>query len=464
MSRWISKLNFVVLAIFMMLFSISHCFTQTTVASLEDPKANGYPDARKIVRDTNGVLYAAYRKKLGSAYQVYVSKSTNNGTNWSVTNSGNPVATISGACNQRVPAIAIDSANRLHVVWYGLDGGCVSTSNARQVKYSRSTNGGTSWTAVQNIANVTGYTDTYVYNGTTYTQVYWQEHPIIYVDGNDNLFVAWEGRDAVNQRIGQIKFIKSINNGTSWTAWKNVSQTTTSQSRPTITVDSNGKIFVFAYSKLPGTPAINIVYSTSTDGGTTFSNWAAISASSYDQRHSSAAIDSGNKIHLVWRQEDSASSGKTVIKYSKFTSPNWSAPVSVSPSAGYYQFFPSIANASGSQYIVWTETTDESGYVSESGSEEPITGKIVLGKKLQGTTSWVKSDVTTDSLSVFSQFKNTKFWLPKRIESLISGENVWSTIRWSSHSLNGGTIDIMFSNGSSNPYSLKYQSLGNWGS
>src|SRR4051794_12273289 len=82
---------------------------QVNVNTVEDPKAMGYPDGRKIVRDAGGNLFVAYRKKLGSAYQVYVSKSTTGGASWTVANGGNPVSAVSGACNQRVPSIAVDS-------------------------------------------------------------------------------------------------------------------------------------------------------------------------------------------------------------------------------------------------------------------------------------------------------------------------------------------------------------------
>lgn len=409
---------------------------QTTVANLEDPKAMGYPDSRKIVRDSVGDLYVAYRKKNGGAYQIYVARSSNNGSTWSVTNGGSPISTITGSCNQRVPSLAIDSVNTLHLVWYGLDSGCISTSNARQIKYSHSTNSGNTWSATTNIATVSGYTDTYIYNGTTYSQEYWQEHPVIYIDANDALYVVWEGRDAINVRTGQIKFVRSIDGGASWSSWKNIAQISASQSRPTMVIDTSGKIFVFAYSKLPGTSQINIVQSTSNDGGTTFSTWSAVSAdNNFEQRHVSAAIDSGNKIHLVWRQEDSTSNGRTVIKYSKFTNPTWSIPVSIAPASGQYQFFPSITNKNGSQFVVWTETPDESGYITDSGSEEPTTGKIVAGKKMQGTTSWTRSDLTS------------------------FGSNTWASIRWSSNTMNGSSIDVVYSSGSSDPYQLKYTAI-----
>ncbi len=173
------------------------------------------------------------------------------------------------------------------------------------------------------------------------------------------------------------------------------------------------------------------MFSTSTDGGATFSNWNAVNAGNADQRHPSAAIDSGNKIHPVWREE---SAGKTVVRYSKFTSPSWASVATISATSGYYQFFPSIVNASGSQYVVWTETTSSSGYPSEN----PTTGRIVLAKRLQGGSAWTKTNVTSVA------------------------NNVWGSLRWSAHSLNGGSVDIVYQSGAGSPYSLKYQSLGTW--
>ena len=87
---------------------------QTTFGTSEDVKAMGYPDGRKIVRDSNGNLYGTFRKKYNSYYQIFVSKSTNGGSTWTVP--ANPIATVSGSFHQRVPSIAIDSHDTLHVV------------------------------------------------------------------------------------------------------------------------------------------------------------------------------------------------------------------------------------------------------------------------------------------------------------------------------------------------------------
>lgn len=390
----------------------------STFGTSEDDKTLGYPDGRKIARDKNGNLYAAFRKKYNSYYQIFVSKSTDGGATWTVPNA--PISNVAGGYSQRVPAIAIDSKGTLHVVWYGQDTN-YSGDNERQIKYSDSKDGGASWSAWRDITPVSGYSGSDL----------WQEHPVINIDGADNLYVVWEGHDAKHDSP-QTKFIKSTDGGNVWTNWKNVAALSTNQSRPTVVVNSAGKIFVIAYGYWAATGKQNIIFSTSTDGGTTFSNWNAVSAAACDQRQPSAAIDSGDKIHLAWRQSES---GKTVVKYSKFTSPGWSAATAVAATSGYYQFFPSIANANGAQYIVWTETTDASGYPSEN----PTSGRIVYAKRLKDSTKWTKTDVTS------------------------VGNYTWGSLRWSPSNLGGGTIDIVYSSGASSPFSLKYQSLGTWG-
>ena len=119
----------------------------------------------------------AYRKKYKlhyeTAYHIFVAKSTDNGLTWHVLNAAQPIETV-GDFNQSVPAIAIDGADGLHVVWYGPDE-ATANDDENQLKYVHSLDGGLTWSAWRNIAPVTGYQG----------QALWQEHPTIYVD-NDN--------------------------------------------------------------------------------------------------------------------------------------------------------------------------------------------------------------------------------------------------------------------------------------
>ena len=112
---------------------------------VQDPKVTGYPDSRKLVRDSHGNLYVAYRKKflLKKAVEthLFVAKSTDNGQSWAVVNQGKPVERV-GDFKQRVPSLVIDSHDVIHIVWYGLDAHNLGV-NDRQIKYVRSADGGT---------------------------------------------------------------------------------------------------------------------------------------------------------------------------------------------------------------------------------------------------------------------------------------------------------------------------------
>src|SRR5215212_3190214 len=67
----------------------------TSVDHTEDGLALGYPDSRKMIRDSRGNLYVAYRKKFkqvsSTFYHIFVAKSTNAGATWTVLNNNRPI-------------------------------------------------------------------------------------------------------------------------------------------------------------------------------------------------------------------------------------------------------------------------------------------------------------------------------------------------------------------------------------
>ena len=140
-------------------FQSSNHNDEIEVDTTEEYTALGYPDGRKIVRDSENNLYIAYRKKYEiddeESHHIFVAKSTDQGQNWQITHDQRPIERV-GDYNQRVPAIAIDGHDALHVVWYGNDAQNKG-KHERQIKYSRSSDGGESWSDWINIASVDGY-------------------------------------------------------------------------------------------------------------------------------------------------------------------------------------------------------------------------------------------------------------------------------------------------------------------
>lgn len=321
----------------------------------EDYRALGFSGQKKLVLDSKGNVYVAYRKKANNYYEIFVAKlkkDTDGDLSYEVVFKKN-VSSINNKVNQRVPSIAIDSKDNLHLVWYGADSN--TQAGDRQIKYSSSKDGGETWSKAINISYVSGYKN----------QSLWQEHPDIWVGNDDNLFVVWEGKDKESDNQ-YIKFSKS-KDGKDWSDWKDINISSGSQSRPTIVQDKNGVLYVFMYSK-QNLNNHQIWYSLSSNEGESWSEWKNISNSSQDSRHLSATPDSKNRLHLTWR-EFSSKNGKTQIMYSSFDKKDWSRKEVVSESNAF-QFFPSIGvNKDDTLIISWLETANKSSFPEDDPNE-----------------------------------------------------------------------------------------------
>lgn len=336
----------------------------------EDYRALGFSGQKKIVSDSKGSIYATYRKKENGFYEVFVAKLKKDGDSYRVVFKKN-ASGIHNKANQRVPSIAIDSKDNLHLVWYGADS--KTSDGDRQIKYSNSKDGGETWSKAINISYVEGYKN----------QSLWQEHPDIWVGKNDNLFVAWEGKDK-DTNNQYIKFSKS-KDGKDWSKWKDIKLSSASQSRPTIIQDKNGLLYVFMYSKQNFNNP-QIWYSTSSDEGESWADWKNISNSKQDSKHLSATIDSENNLHLTWR-ELSPKNRKTQIMYSKFNRKDWSRSEVVFESNAF-QFFPSIgANLEGIITLSWLETQNKSDFPED----DPVEGISYITIKKPGEKSFSPS-------------------------------------------------------------------------
>ncbi len=347
----------------------------TLVDQTQQVKSMGYTDSRKIVRDRAGKLYVAYRKKFKlhyeTAYHIFVATSRDNGRTWTVLNNNRPIAEV-GDFNQRVPSIAIDRHDRLHVVWYGADA-TSATSDENQIKYVYSADGGATWSTWRNIAPVAGYAGA----------ERWQEHPTIFVSDNQTVHIVWEGRDEWYQRAAQIKVTQSHDGGQSWTPWRNLAPTNYSRSRPSL-VAKGDTLYAFAYGSRGGIQ--QILYTISTDGGQQWSPWQPVAASIQDQRHVSAAIDQRGTVHIVWRQppfRGALEEGRnSQIYYASLDGAGWSAPIRVGSHGGGAQTYPSIAVALDyTVWITWLETSAPYDFPHDA----PTTGAVYyVAKNEQG--------------------------------------------------------------------------------
>lgn len=367
--------------------------TDGQIDNSEDYRALGYPDARKVVRNSRGYLYVAYRKKLNSRYRIYVAESTNDGATWQPL--GNKPVEGVGDYTQRVPALAIDDQDRLHLVWYGNDaenGNPENTSNEREIKYIRSTpTTGTTiqWTTWRNLYDGQGYSGGRL----------WQEHPTITV-WSDTIHVVWESAE---RGLGEIKYLVSSDGGDTWS---NVVTVQPSEqlyfSRPTlqvvpvndVTANGNPVLFLVAYGTKAG--RARLYYSRSDNGGITWSKWRSVAATKADQRHASLALDKDGKVHIVWRE---AKRRWTILRYRVYDPEKrrgkggWAGGTqTVASVRKQCLYFPSIAIGSDDRaWVVWTQSSD----CGSVPSDDPTTGQIFLATSSLNQKRWTKPAAIT---------------------------------------------------------------------
>ena len=326
------------------------------VGTTDDRKGLGYTGQRKITQNSLGALHVAYRNKFDGNQEIFVPL-IRKGSDGAFLVSGNtkPIYEFGDDAVQRVPSIAVDKSNYVHVVWYGLSNSDSSYDEGRQVYYSVSKDFGKTWSNAKNISRVDGYDD----------EDYWQEHPYILTAGDSELYVVWEGKDKANEEQ-QTKIVKSLDGGATWSNWKNLQATpNNTQSRPTMIMDDSGILHLFVYSSV-GAKTQQIMHSTSTNRGDSWSQWKPISVSGEDSRHVSV-VYANQQVYIAWR---AGVANKSVVKYATLSRGIWSKPTTVMDSSNH-QFFPSIgSNVSGDIAVTWMEHSES----SEFPKDDPESG------------------------------------------------------------------------------------------
>lgn len=361
-----------------------------------DPQTTGYPHSRKLVRDAQGNLYAAYRKKgADDAFHIFVARLPLGAQAW---DEAQQVDNLAGF-DQRVPSLTIDQAARLHLVWYGSSAQSQG-KNDRQIFYAQAparATGKLAWTRPLLLAGgVPGYT-----LSKTEPRL-WQEHPVIHAAPNGRLYVAWEGKDAENLVKGPIKVTYSQDGGATWQPWQNITGEPNSYySRPTLVASSDGQtVYVAAYATRRDQADTHLVWTqanasaNSTD--LTWQPWQFVTdqkgkkpcAGKQEQRQVSLVIDSADQLHAVWQEQVAE---VLQICYARFGQGQWIKPQRVAADPAVYQAFPNITIDKDQRlWVVWNEFS-QAPVVQEDG--EPPTGTLRAAKQPQGG-SWRPVDLT----------------------------------------------------------------------
>ncbi|MBW7991192.1 MAG: hypothetical protein FVQ84_14410 [Planctomycetes bacterium] len=240
------------------------------------------------VCDTIGNTWVAWQAGAGSNRDIYVSKLPKGAGSFD-----SAVKVTNNANDQCNPAIALDSNDKLHVVWQ--DNRQADDNNQGDWDIYLSTSiDGTTWS-----------TEIRVNDPNENDQV----NPAIALDSNDNQYVVWQDDRAFNQ---DIYIAKSSDGFTTKTVSEPITFDTTDQTEPVITVDSVNTVYVvWTDSRNLATNGTDIYGAASNN---TWTNIAVVSDPKNQTSPVIAAEEAGTILHLLW-VDDTDPSGSIFYAY-----------------------------------------------------------------------------------------------------------------------------------------------------
>ena len=170
--------------------------------------------------------------------------------------------------------------------------------------------------------------------------------PRIAVDSHDAINVVWNDDGPGNL---DILFSRSADGGTTFSAPVNISRDPDSSSSPQIATDSTGNIFVTWESD---TGVLGVLFSRSVDGGVTFSAPVMVSTNAGGSMAPQMAVDPAGNVNLVW-EDDITSSSDIAYSRSQDHGQTFSAPKSLSHNVGNSNSAQISVDLTGNVNVAW---------------------------------------------------------------------------------------------------------------
>ena len=172
-----------------------------------------------IAIDSNNHIHVVWHDYTPGNYEIFYKKSTDGGATWTLTR-----LTWNSSLSYN-PAVAVDSNNHIHVVYYD------SMPGNSEIFYKKSTDGGATWT----LSRLTWNSESSL-------------SPAIATDSNNYIHVIWLDNNPGNY---EIFYKQSIDGGTSWNLTRLTWNSGYSGSSA-IASSSNNHIHVVWYDDTPG--------------------------------------------------------------------------------------------------------------------------------------------------------------------------------------------------------------------
>jgi hypothetical protein len=258
-----------------------------------------------------------------------------------------PLAISASGQESHVPSLAIGDDDVIHIVWAQATKDVEGNETDREIYYSTSTDDGTSFSSPVNISNTSAYTSA---------------EPVVFIaeDQSSIVHIVWEEYNRADDPEGvEIMYSRSTNGGSSWSSPANLSDIDGPSISPTGFVDqaADGNNVHIAWTECANINC-EIYYVQSTDSGVTFGTSVNVTDNSMDNDQAViAANDSG--VHIVWQ-------GDVLAHYSRSTDDGatFSAPQRLTTTTDQVEIQPTIIiDGANRVHISWQSQSSEGGDV-----------------------------------------------------------------------------------------------------
>jgi len=286
---------------------------------------SGAAQSPAIAIDSSDNLHVVWYDYAPGNWEIYYKRSTDGGATWSA------VKRLTRTSGDSIfPAIAIDGNGTIHVVWED------DTPDNTEIYYKRSSDGGTTWSAAQRLTWTSGYS----YDAA------------IAIDSSNAIHMIWN--EFVPGGDDEIYYRKSADGGTTWSTIKRLTWTSGASSTPAIAIDSKKAIHVIWYDDTPGNQ--EIYYKRSPDGGATWSPVKRLTWTSGGSYMPVIAIDSSDTIHVAWH-DNTDGNLEIYYKQSQDGGSTWSSAQRLTWTSGGSRYTAMAIDSNSAIHIAWYDDT-----------------------------------------------------------------------------------------------------------
>jgi hypothetical protein len=242
------------------------------------------------------------------------------------------------------PQLGVDASRNTYVIW--------EDDTAGNILFSRSTDGGTTFSAPQNISS----------NPQNLSPSMWPYNPRLAVEPNGTINVLWLGipSDSTSWTY-DVFFARSTDGGANFSSPLNLSNDASDNAEPQIAVDAIGNIHVVWEND---SDTLGVLYSKSSDSGASFSTPATLASGSSLAPQLATA---GDNVYVAWEDVSNSNisfsrstDGGANFLAAKSLTPNRSNPLGVmfAVDASGYLNATWIDNTSGTYELIFSRSTD----------------------------------------------------------------------------------------------------------